>query len=190
MAVPGQLWVPPWGVTTPLTFLDESSILEKIEIITFEAFWAKIAKKWHFEHFWHFRQIKGAIGRRGHHLMSARPQKCQNGPILKLLCFNRDYGNLKCQEMSTLSTPLPDHPGPSLFSMTPRSQDTTQIELPPCFRHEVLKRSTLSTLTQTSSRPSHLRTTPEPPKPTKRDSHSPMSREPQNHSKQAISDSP
>ena len=44
MAVPGQLWVPPWEKNWPLIFLDESQNPEKSQIITFEAFWAKSEK--------------------------------------------------------------------------------------------------------------------------------------------------
>ena len=52
MAVPGQLWVGTLDENDPLTFLDESSNPEKIQIITFEAFWAKNVKNDTFDHFW------------------------------------------------------------------------------------------------------------------------------------------
>ena len=48
---------PPSRFQTPLIFLDESSISEKIEIITFEAFSAKIVKNRHFGTFGHLLQF-------------------------------------------------------------------------------------------------------------------------------------
>ena len=51
MAVPGQLWVPPLEKNDPLIFVDDSQNLEKSEIITFEAFWAKISKNHVFDNF-------------------------------------------------------------------------------------------------------------------------------------------
>ena len=67
----------------PLIFLDESSIPEKIEIITFEAFWAKIVKNDHFHSFLDLPSISWFVDMENSKVQSQKVQKCQKSLILK-----------------------------------------------------------------------------------------------------------
>ena len=87
MAVPGQLWVPPLALRDPLSFLDESSNPEKIQIITFEAFWAKNVKNDTFDHFWHTTSILSIVGLHSRKYDLKISQNVTFGPFLKLLRF-------------------------------------------------------------------------------------------------------
>ena len=70
---------PPSRFQTPLIFLDESSISEKIEIITFEAFSAKIVKNRHFGTFDHLLQFTLAERGKSRPPMSKSVKIAQNG---------------------------------------------------------------------------------------------------------------